>query len=105
MNISINKMTTEEKIRTMEDLWDDLCHHAAEIPSRHGIMTFFRSVKNLYQKVMKPLRIGKKQKEYPRKVSENPNPRFGLTRSDRRFSFLWETGSWSWQLFHRFLVF
>ena len=33
MNISINKMTTEEKIRTMEDLWDDLCHHAAEIPS------------------------------------------------------------------------
>lgn len=33
MNISINKMTTEEKLRTMEDLWDDLCHHAAEVPS------------------------------------------------------------------------
>jgi len=33
MNISVDRMTTAEKIRTMEDLWDDLCHHAAEIPS------------------------------------------------------------------------
>lgn len=33
MNISINQMTTAEKIRMMEDLWDDLCHHASEIPS------------------------------------------------------------------------
>ena len=33
MNISINKMTIEEKIRTMEDLWDDLCHHTEEMPS------------------------------------------------------------------------
>jgi len=33
MNISINQMTTAEKIRAMEDIWDDLCRHAAEIPS------------------------------------------------------------------------
>lgn len=33
VNISIDKMTTEEKIRTMEVLWDDLCRNAAEIPS------------------------------------------------------------------------
>ena len=33
MNISINQMTTAEKIRMMEDLWDDLCHHASEISS------------------------------------------------------------------------
>jgi hypothetical protein len=33
MNITIDQMTTAEKIRTMEDIWDDLCHHAAEIPS------------------------------------------------------------------------
>ena len=33
MNILIEQMSTAEKIRTMEDIWDDLCHHAAEIPS------------------------------------------------------------------------
>ena len=33
MNLSIEQMTTAEKIRTMEDIWDDLCHHAAEVPS------------------------------------------------------------------------
>lgn len=33
MNITIDQMTTTEKIRTMEDIWDDLCRHAAEIPS------------------------------------------------------------------------
>ncbi len=34
MNISIDQMTMAEKIRTMEDIWDDLCHHAGEIPSQ-----------------------------------------------------------------------
>ena len=33
MNIAINQMTTAEKIRTMEDIWDDLCHHAEEVAS------------------------------------------------------------------------
>ena len=33
MNIAIDQMTTAEKIRTMEDIWDDLCHHAEEISS------------------------------------------------------------------------
>lgn len=28
IHIQLNKMTTEDKIRTMECLWDDLCHHA-----------------------------------------------------------------------------
>lgn len=33
MNIAIDQMTTAEKIRTMEEIWDDLCHHAEAIPS------------------------------------------------------------------------
>lgn len=35
MNITIplDKMTTEDKIRTMEELWDDLCKHADKVPS------------------------------------------------------------------------
>jgi len=35
MNITIElkKMTTTDKIRTMEYLWDDLCRHANEVPS------------------------------------------------------------------------
>lgn len=33
MNLPIEQMTTAEKIRTMEDIWDDLCHHAEAIPS------------------------------------------------------------------------
>ena len=33
MNVAIDKMTVAEKIRTMEDIWYDLCHHAAEISS------------------------------------------------------------------------
>jgi hypothetical protein len=33
MNITIDQMTIAEKIRTMEDIWDDLCRHASEIPS------------------------------------------------------------------------
>ncbi len=31
--IKLDKMTTAEKIRTMEDLWDDLCRHADNLPS------------------------------------------------------------------------
>jgi hypothetical protein len=31
--IKLEKMTTAEKIRTMEDLWDDLCRHADNFPS------------------------------------------------------------------------
>lgn len=33
MHIAIDQMTTAEKIRTMEDIWDDLCHHAEEVSS------------------------------------------------------------------------
>ncbi|MBI4690289.1 MAG: addiction module protein [Nitrospirae bacterium] len=33
MNISIDQMSVAEKIRTMEVIWDDLCHHAAEMQS------------------------------------------------------------------------
>ncbi len=31
--IKLGKMTTAEKLRTMEDLWDDLCRHAENLPS------------------------------------------------------------------------
>lgn len=33
MNITLplDKMSTAEKIQTMETLWDDLCHHAQDI--------------------------------------------------------------------------
>lgn len=33
MNIDTKQMTTAEKMRAMEALWDDLCHQAADIPS------------------------------------------------------------------------
>lgn len=33
ITIPLDKMTTEGKIRTMEDLWDDLCRHVENIPS------------------------------------------------------------------------
>ncbi len=33
MAITIKKMTTEEKIKTMETIWDDLCKKAESIPS------------------------------------------------------------------------
>lgn len=33
MAITIKKMTTEEKIQTMETIWDDLCKKAESIPS------------------------------------------------------------------------
>lgn len=40
MNIALplEKMTIEDKIRTMEDLWDDLCRHANQLqsPAWHG---------------------------------------------------------------------
>lgn len=36
MNISISQMTTAEKIRAMEEIRDDLCHHAEmDPPSWH----------------------------------------------------------------------
>ena len=31
MNLNIEEMTTEEKIQTMEMLWDDLCRKQADI--------------------------------------------------------------------------
>lgn len=31
MNIAIDQMTMAEKIRTMEEIWDELCHHASGI--------------------------------------------------------------------------
>ncbi|HUW24907.1 MAG TPA: addiction module protein [Gallionella sp.] len=35
MNITaqLDQLTTADKIRTMEYLWDDLCRHADEVPS------------------------------------------------------------------------
>ena len=29
----LDQLTTADKIRTMEYLWDDLCRHADEVPS------------------------------------------------------------------------
>ncbi len=38
MNIDIQEMTTIEKLRTMELLWDDICHNTTDIasPAWHG---------------------------------------------------------------------
>ena len=33
ITIELDKMTTADKIRAMESLWDDLCRHADRIPS------------------------------------------------------------------------
>ncbi len=33
MKISIKEMTIEEKLMVMEEIWDDLCHNADNIPS------------------------------------------------------------------------
>lgn len=33
INIHLEKMTIEEKIETMETIWDDLCKKAENIPS------------------------------------------------------------------------
>jgi len=36
-NLALKGMSVEEKIATMETLWDDLCqHHHIESPSWHG---------------------------------------------------------------------
>jgi len=36
-NLALKDMSVEEKIATMETLWDDLCqHHHIESPSWHG---------------------------------------------------------------------
>ena len=31
--LPLEKMTTDDKLRTMEDIWDDLCHAPQSIPS------------------------------------------------------------------------
>ena len=40
MNIALplDQMSIADKMRTMEDLWDDLCHHAEQVqsPAWHG---------------------------------------------------------------------
>jgi len=33
ITLPLDKMTTEDKIRTMETLWDDLCHNASDFQS------------------------------------------------------------------------
>lgn len=33
VTLPLKEMTIEEKLRTMEELWDDLLHMATEIPS------------------------------------------------------------------------
>ena len=33
ITLPLDRMTTEEKIRTMETLWDDLCKKAENIPA------------------------------------------------------------------------
>lgn len=36
--LPLEQMTIEDKLRTMEDLWDDLCRHADQVqsPAWHG---------------------------------------------------------------------
>ncbi len=31
--IPLNKMSTADKLRVVEDIWDDLCHTPADVPS------------------------------------------------------------------------
>ena len=33
VTLPLDRMTTLEKLRVIEDVWDDLCHSKAEIPS------------------------------------------------------------------------
>jgi hypothetical protein len=33
MNVNVHNMTIEEKLRTMEMLWDDICRNVPEFPS------------------------------------------------------------------------
>ncbi len=35
ITLPLEKMTTEDKIRTMETIWEDLCKKAESIPSPH----------------------------------------------------------------------
>ena len=32
MQLALEKMTTTEKLRLIEDVWDDLCHSGEEVP-------------------------------------------------------------------------
>lgn len=32
MQLALEKMTTTEKLRLIEDVWDDLCHSGEELP-------------------------------------------------------------------------
>ncbi len=38
MTINLNEMTTEEKLRAMEELWDDICRSVPDLssPNWHG---------------------------------------------------------------------
>lgn len=41
-SLPLEQMTTEDKIRTMEELWDDLCRRSADIVSpcwHHEVLT------------------------------------------------------------------
>ena len=43
--LSVNQMTTAEKLSAMEQLWDDLCHHAEDMQSPEGHNTILQSRK------------------------------------------------------------
>ena len=38
MTINVNEMTTEEKLKAMEELWDDICRSVPDLssPNWHG---------------------------------------------------------------------
>ena len=38
MTINLNEMTTEEKLKAMEELWDDICRNVPDLssPKWHG---------------------------------------------------------------------
>lgn len=44
MSLQLNQMTTKDKIRAMESLWDDLCRHASAVasPSWHKDVLYQR---------------------------------------------------------------
>ena len=48
MNLNLHEMTTEEKIRTMELLWDDICRNVPDFtsPKWHGDILKDREKKN-----------------------------------------------------------
>ena len=33
VELPLNQMTTEDKLRTLEEIWDDLCRSAEDVPS------------------------------------------------------------------------